>query len=257
MKTIQFILIFTFCNIFLLFAQTPEEIIRISNDKIAIGDMEMTSTINIEDGKGNVRTRQINTLSAKFGDCTKRMIRFLSPAEVKGTGLLIYDYENQADNLWIYMPALRKVRRILSTEKGKNFMGSEFTNADMSQPNVADFNYSNTGNKTIDGKNCTMILPSCKTVAIMQENNFSKKICYIDKLDNLCYRIEYFDLKGKLSRIQHISNYQKQSNGKYFAMKMVMENVVNGRKSILITDKIQTGNTRKESFFTPGSLEIQ
>lgn len=255
MKTIQFILIFTFCNIILLFAQTPEELIRISNDKTAIGDMEMTSTINIEDGKGNVRIRQINTLSATFGDCTKRMIRFLSPAEVQGTALLIYDYENQADNLWIYMPALRKVRRILSTEKGKNFMGSEFTNADMSQPNAGDFIYSNSGNKTIDGKNYILIVATCKTEAIMLENNFSKKISYIDKQDNLCYRIEYYDLKGKLSRIQHNSNYRKQSNGKYFAMKMVMENVINGRKSVLITDKIQTGNTRKENFFTPGNLE--
>lgn len=256
MKTIYFTLIFTFCNI-LLFAQTPAELIKISNDKIAIGDMEMTSTINIEDGKGNVRTRKITTVSAKFADCTKRMIRFLSPAEVQGTALLIYDYENQSDNLWIYMPALRKVRRILSTEKGKNFMGSEFTNADMTQPNADDFNYSDTGNKTIDGKTCRMIVSTCKTEAITQENNFSKKISYIDKNDNLCYRIEYFDLKGKLSRIQHISNYQKQSNGKYFAMKMVMENVINGRKSTLITDKIQIGNTRKENYFTPANLEKQ
>jgi hypothetical protein len=256
MKSTIFTIICTFCTL-LLFAQSPSEVMKISIDKIAIGDMEMTSTIRIEDGKGNVRIRQINTISVKFGECTKRMIRFLAPAEVKGTALLIYDFDNQSDNIWIYMPALRKVRRILSSEKGKNFMGSEFTNADMTQPNADDYIYTDTGSKTIDGKICRMIEAKCKNNEIMQENNFSKKISYIDKSENLCYRVDFYDLNGQLYKIQYISNYQKQNNGKFFALKMVMENVKNGRKSILITDKIQTGSTFRENFFSPGNLEKQ
>ena len=76
---------------------------------------------------------------------------FTSPADVRGTAMLIYDYENKDDDMWIYMPAIRKIRRIVSSEKGKNFMGSEFTNADMSKPNMNDFDYRILSSETYSG----------------------------------------------------------------------------------------------------------
>ncbi len=69
----------------------------------------------------------------------KRFIRFIEPADVRGTAMLIVDNENTADEMWIYLPALKKVRRIVSSEKGKSFMSSEFSNADISSPPISDF----------------------------------------------------------------------------------------------------------------------
>jgi hypothetical protein len=103
--------------------------------------MEAISTLRIYDARGRERVRQTSMASRLFesGSTEKRIIRFLSPAEVKGTGMLIYDYDDRNDDMWIYMPALRKTRRIISNEKRKSFMGSEFSNADMSAPNLEDF----------------------------------------------------------------------------------------------------------------------
>src|SRR5690606_29003066 len=148
----------------------------------------------------NVRVRQIATASRKFSDCTKILIKFLAPADVKGTSLLMFDYEDQEDSQWIYMPALRKVRRIVSTEKGKNFMGSEFTNADMSKPNLNDFNYKILGEATYEGKKCRKIEAIAKDDRIRQENGYSKKISYIDKETDFCYKVEYYDLSDTLIR---------------------------------------------------------
>src|SRR4030042_2147588 len=117
-------------------AQTAKEISQKATEVIDYASMEMVSTLKIYDAKGSERVRQITTATRKFGEKNKTMIKFISPADVKGTAMLIYDYENTGDDMWIYMPALRKTRRIVSTEKGKNFMGSEFTNADMSKPNM-------------------------------------------------------------------------------------------------------------------------
>lgn len=253
MKTL-ILTIFTFC-VLTLGAQQAKDISRKTMNAIDIGDMEMTSTIEIYDTKGNVRTRQISTASRKFKDCNKMMIKFLAPADVKGTIMLVYDYDTQADNQWIFMPALRKVRRILSTEKGKNFMGSEFTNADMSKPNIDDFSYKLLGKETINGKVCLKIEATPLSDAVRQENNFSKRISYIDENDFLCYKIEYFDLAGKLQRVQTISKYQKQANGKYFAFYMMMENVQNGRKSVMKIDRFQAGSKMEEAKFVPGAME--
>jgi hypothetical protein len=252
-KLILLVATLSFSN--LVWSQTAQKISKKSMDAIEVGAMEMISTIHIRDAKGNDRVRQITTASKTFGNVTKMLIKFISPADVKGTAILVYDYENQDDNMWIYMPALRKVRRIVSSEKGKNFMGSEFTNADMSKPNMSDFEYTTLGSETYEGKNCWKIESKCKTQAIQNANGFSKRISYIDKTNYVCYKIEYYDFTGKLHRIQSIGNYKKQSNGTFFTYKMEMENVQTKRKSEMIIDKFQIGSQLPESAFAPTALE--
>jgi len=250
--TITSILIF--CA-FSLTAQNAREISRNATNATEVGDMEMISTINIYDAKGNVRTRQISTASRKFAECTKMLIRFLAPADVKGTALLVYDYDDQDDSQWIFIPALRKVRRIVSAEKGKNFMGSEFTNADMSRPNQQDFDYQLIGETTLEGRKCWRVKATGKTDALKQQNGFSSNISYIDQQTFLCYKIEYFDMSDKLHRIQYITDYKKQANGKYFAYRMTMQNVQNNRKSEMIVDKFQSGSKLPEHTFSPAVLD--
>ena len=87
----------------------------------------------------------------------KRIIKFLSPADVKGTGILIFDYPEKSDDMWIYLPALRKTRRIVSKEKSKSFMGSEFSNANMTAPGLDDFTYATIGEEELEGKFCIII----------------------------------------------------------------------------------------------------
>jgi hypothetical protein len=237
------------------FAQTAREISDKASAVIDYQAMEMVTTLKIYDAKGSERVRQITTATKKFGETSKTMIKFISPADVKGTAMLIYDYENTADDMWIYMPALRKTRRIVSTEKGKNFMGSEFTNADMSKPNMNDFQYKILGTETYEGKECWKVESACGSGTIASENGYSKKISYIEKTTYLCHMIEYYDLNGELNKTQSIRDYRKQANGKYFSYQMEMKNEQNGRKSILFIDKFQTGSNLPESAFTAAMLE--
>ncbi len=127
--------------------QEPRDIMKMSRDVSKISGLESVSTLKIINNKGRERVRKTAMASKEFdgGLTEKRIIRFLEPADVKGTGMLIFDNENDADNMWIYMPALRKVRRIVSSDKGKSFMGSEFSNADMAAGNLDDFTYQSLG----------------------------------------------------------------------------------------------------------------
>ena len=236
-------------------AQTARDISEKATDAIEYDAMEMTSTLKIYDAKGSERIRQVTTATKKFGETSKTLIKFISPADVKGTAILIYDHENAADDMWIYMPALRKTRRIVSTEKGKNFMGSEFTNADMSKPNMNDFQYKILGSETFEGKTCWKIESACNNETVASENGFSRKVSYIEEGSYLCHKVEFFDLQGKLHKIQFIRQYKKQASGKYFAYEMEMRNELNGRKSFMIIDKFQTGSTLPESAFTAAMLE--
>ena len=101
--------------------------------------VKMTSV----DDKGQSRERDI-TMATKLydgGKTEKRIYRFLSPADVQGTSILVFDYEAKADDVWIYLPALRKTRRIVSSQRAQSFMGSEFSYGDLNIPALDEFNY--------------------------------------------------------------------------------------------------------------------
>ena len=241
--------------IFTAKAQDAREISKKASDAINLDALEMVSTLKIISASGEERLRTLSTATRKFGAVSKMIMKFLEPADVRGTTLLVFDNENKDDDMWIYMPALRKTRRIVSSEKGKNFMGSEFTNADMSKPNIDEFNYKILGDETIDGKLCWKIESTCKNETQEEQYGFSKRVTFIEKTNYLAYKIEYYDLSGELLRVESINNYKKQSNGSYFAFNMEMKNVQNNRRSVMTIDKFQLGSNLTEAQFTPVMIE--
>jgi len=236
-------------------AQDPREITQKASDISNPGAFEMTSTLTTYDAKGRKRVRQTTSATKIFGGTTKTIMKFLSPADVKGTGILIFDHEDKDDDMWIYLPALRKTRRIISSEKSKSFMGSEFSNADMGRPNLDDFNYKLDGTTQYEGKTCWVIVSTPINDKVADENGYSKKIVLIDKNKYEVYKAEYYDLDGELWKVMTVSNYQDLGNGKVMAKKIVIENVQNGRHSILAIDKLQTGSSLTENNFTTAMLE--
>jgi hypothetical protein len=238
----------------MLNGQDAREIAERASNSIDMEAMEMVATLSIQDNKGNERVRQIATATKKFDDATKTMMKFLSPAEVKGTTMLVYDYKDREDDMWIYLPALRKTRRIVSSEKAKSFMGSEFSNADMSKPNMEDFSYRLLGSETINGKDCWIVESKCLNEDIEDENGFSRKVVYVEKSTYLPQKMEYFDLDDELYKVMTVSDYRKQSNGSYFAYNMTMENIQTNRKSVMKVDKFQLGSSMSESSFSASNL---
>jgi hypothetical protein len=236
-------------------AQTAREVVKKANDAIKTEAMEMQSTLSIYNQRDDVRTRQLATATKKFGEASKTIIRFTAPPDVAGTAMLIHDYDTRDDDLWIYLPALRNTRRILSSEKGKNFMGSEFTNSDMSIPNIDDFEYRLLGEETIDGKNCYVVESKSANAKVEKEYGVSRKVSYIEKTSYLAQKVEHYDLQGKLKREQIIGDYRKQADGSWFAHYMEMMNVQNGRRSVMVVDAYQQGSAMNEDSFSPTILE--
>jgi len=221
---------------------------------------EMVGTLKIINQKGHERIRKTSIATKSYGDeLSKRIIIFLYPADVKGTGMLVFDYENKDDDMWIYMPALRKTRRIVSSEKRKSFMGSEFTNADISTPNLDDFSYKKLGTEQVDGVDCWKIESTPKDEDIADENGYSKRIIYIGKKDFVIRKTVYYNLDNELHKILEAKNIKliDTENKKYMATEMTMSNKQNGRKSIWIIEKIDVNPNIKDEYFTTDFLEKQ
>lgn len=256
-------MILSVCLAYSLFSFTihgqpsAKEIMQKARDVSKISGLETVSSLKIIDPKGRERVREISMASklTDNGKTEKRILRFLAPAEVKGTGMLIYDYDVESDDMWLFMPALRKTRRIVSGEKNQSFMGSEFSNADMAAPNTDNFTYTMTGSEMVDGTDCWKIESLPVNDQISADLGISKQIIWIGKKDNVNRKTEYYDLDGVLYKIMLCSDVREIAKGKYMAASLQMENVQNGRKSVFSMGQIQYNPNVKEEYFTIAYLE--
>jgi hypothetical protein len=157
--------------------------------------------------------------------------------------------------MWVYLPSMRRTRRIVTTEKGKSFMGSEFSNADMSRPTLDDFTYTLLGEETINGKVCWKVEALTKSREKESEYGFKRRVSYIDKSTYLIQKSELYDRTDKLNKIMTLSDYRKQSNGRYFSYQMEMKNVQNNRRSEMKIQKFQVGSKLDEVNFSVSNLE--
>ncbi len=264
MKTVKFcfriFLAMVFLNI--LHAEeniSAEQIMDKSYKATKVAGYESISTLVIADNRGRERIRKIAAVSKLYdsGETEKRLIRFLSPADVKGTGLLTFDYERKDDDIWLFLPALRKTRRIISSEKSKSFMGSEFSYADMTPPNLEDFQYKSLGEEDIDGMSCWKIEMNPVNEDIADENGFSKKIAYVAQKDYVIRKAIYFDLDGELHKELSVLEVKELdlANHKFKPIHMVMENKQNERKSSFKIEQIQFKPEVKDEYFTTRYLE--
>ena len=136
-------------------------------------------------------------------------------------------------------------------------MGSEFTNADMSSPNLDEFTYKLSGSEIVDAVDCWKVEVTPKDEDVADENGYSKRILYIGKKDYVTRKTIYYDLDGELHKVLVANNIKliDANNKKYMATEMLMTNKQNNRKSIWIIEKIEVNPNIKDEYFTTGYLE--
>ncbi|MBW2650208.1 MAG: outer membrane lipoprotein-sorting protein, partial [Deltaproteobacteria bacterium] len=142
-----------------------------------ISDMEMI----LIDKKGKERIRRIHTFSKDKGEDTLKLMFFQHPADVKDTAFLTYDYDDpdKDDDQWLYLPALRKTKRIASTDKSVSFMGSDFTYSDMTSRNLEDYDYSfyeKGKEKEVNGVKTWVIWSVPRSKDVIEETGYEKSL---------------------------------------------------------------------------------
>lgn len=239
-------------------SQQPDAntILTRSRDLSITGSMSATINLTIIEKNGSSRNRTISMTSMSNGDdVEKRLIRFIEPADVKGTSMLIVDNKALADEMWIYLPALKKTRRIVTSEKGKSFMSSEFSNYDMSSPPVSDFTSRHSATSGSDGQWIIESIPAGDEKA--DEYGFSKKLSYIDREDYQIRKMEFYNFENKLFKVIEILSTHPLSGGKYMVQHMTASNLLTGRKSEILFSRITEGIKVDDTFFTVQNLERQ
>jgi hypothetical protein len=221
---------------------------------------EATIKMTLYDDKGGKREREIAAATKLFdgGKTEKRVFRFLSPADVQGTGFLVFDYEGKPDDAWIYLPALRKTRRILSSQGGQSFMGSEFTYGDLNTPALDDYTYTSGKDEACGGGGiCYVIDVLPKSKATASADGYSKRTYWVNKSKFVTTKVRYYGLDGKLLK-ELIASDVKLLDAKkqrYRTMRNEMINKQNGRRSVFEFTKMTFAPNTKDEYFTPEYIQ--
>lgn len=256
MKKVVFPFVLLLLPLYVMQAQQQDAglIMSKSRDLSLISSLSATVKLSITERNGASRNRTISMTTKSFpGGIEKRFIRFIEPADVRGTSLLVVDNKNQADEMWIYLPALKKTRRIVSSEKGKSFMSSEFTNADMSSPPMSDFNNRHLANS---GSGNLWIIESIpKDEDIAGQYGYSRKVTYLDKDKYQVQKMEFYNFDNELFKTIEIKSVYPFQDGKYMIRNMIASNIITERRSEINFTTINEKVTVEDSYFSLQNLE--
>ena len=222
---------------------TGDEILKKVEENRADSEI-MISEMTIVHKSGAKRVRKIKSWM-KGDDYT--LVRFLSPANVKGTGFL-----SVKDDDWLYLPALKKVRRIATKEKGGSFMGSDFSYDDVGSGSfVEDYNAKLLGTEKYEDHDCYVLelLPKDP-----KDISYSKLKRWVDKENFYSLKTEYYDKHKDLLKIMYLSEFEK-IEGLWIAKKMEMQNVQKGSKTIIISQENQLNPEIPDEMFNTRYLE--
>jgi len=204
---------------------------------------DMLMTLRNKKGRESIREIRVKNLEVD-GDGDKGLTVFNQPRDVKGTAFLTYSHALVPDEQWIFLPALKRVKRISSSNKSGPFMGSEFAYEDISSFEVEKYSYVYLRDEVLDGQDCFVL----ETRPLYKHSGYTKSTVWLDKAEYRIQKIDFYDRKDSLLKIQRFSDY-KQYLGQYWrAHTMVMENQQNGKSTTLQwrNFSFQTGLTDKD-----------
>ena len=202
---------------------------------------EMKMTIIRQSARKRVRKLETKTLTQENG-IEMTMMRFLEPADVRGTGFLTIEDPDGADKTYLYLPAMGKPRRISSEERGGNFMGSDFTYEDLSFT-LSDYNHKLLGGEKIDGDDVYVVESIPVSKDIKDNVGFTKRKSYFSKERLVMLKSIYFNERGKKFKKLINSEFKQIKDGEWLVTRMVMQNEEAGSKTIIEYDdfEINTG----------------
>ncbi len=237
MKSIFYFLILVFIG----FYNSPSNI----TDAISImeknkeinesGDQQVAFTLDLINKKGKKRRQEsVWTYLTDDSDVRYSLFRFHAPSDVKGTGFLSIEYPNKVDDRWLFLPVLGRSRRISANEKTDRFMGSDFTYEDLERVNLLDYDYELLEEETVEGQACYKISTTPNDANTKKESGYSKRILYILKDNYQTVKIDYFNKKGKLSKIFLGKEIKKPEGEKVVRVHyMEMQNLETNHTSII------------------------
>lgn len=235
------------------FAQmTGTQIMQKVYDQPAGNDLQGQLKMTLTNKQGQARVRTLKQYIKTAADIEKKIMFFVTPADVKGTSFMNWSYtDGRADDQWIYLPALKRTKRISSEGASDYFMGSDFTYDDLGDRHPNEDNHKLLRSENVGGKDCYVVESIPKDADYM----YSKTITWVMKDNFLGLKREFYDEDGKLLKVLSIIKYEKIS-GYWTILETEMKNVQKNHKTNMIFSGVKINQGIADSKFTERSMTL-
>lgn len=210
----------------------------------------LTMTLKSADGRESMRKLRARNLEVA-GDGDKTLLIFDEPKDLDGTALLTYAHRGRDDDRWLYVPSIKRVKRITSNNQSGPFMGSEFTYEDLGSVEVENYTYRFVREGTV-GTEKTFVF---ERYPVHKNSGYGRQVVTLDQSAYRVLTIEFFDLKNAPLKTFTASGYRKYANKYWKAARFVMVNQQTGKSTTLDFQGYKFGNGFNPDDFDPKSLE--
>ncbi|MEJ2692547.1 MAG: outer membrane lipoprotein-sorting protein [Candidatus Thiodiazotropha sp.] len=210
----------------------------------------MTMLLRNRQGEESLRNMRNKTLEIeKDGD--KTLVIFDEPRDVKGTALLSFSHKAGDDDQWLYLPALKRVKRIASRNKSGPFMGSEFAYEDISSQEVEKYTYRYLKDVSFEGKAAFLM----ERYPVDPNSGYTRQQVWVDRERYIPLKVDYYDRKHTLLKTLLFRGYQQYLDRYWRADQMFMENHQTGKSTLLSWEKYDFRTGLDEGDFNKNSLK--
>ena len=187
-----------------------------------------TMVLRNRQGKESRRQLRIKVLEVAE-DGNKSLFVFDEPRRVKGTALLIHAHRKGSDDQWLYLPALKRVKRISSSNRSGSFMGSEFSYEDLGAQEVEKFTYKFLREESCGDLDCTVV----ERRPTEKRSGYTRQLVWRDKKELRVWKIEYYDRKNAHLKTLTLAKYDRHLDRYWRAAEMSMVNHLTGKSTVL------------------------
>ena len=239
------------------FAETAEEkglaIAKKQKDRdIGWGDSqsEMKMILRTPNGKENTRMIKIKSLEVQT-DGDKSLMVFDEPKDVAGTAFLSFSHIDTPDDQWIFLPALKRVKRIASKKKSGSFMGSEFSYEDMSSFEIDKYDFKYLRDEDCDLGKCFVV----ESIPKDKYSGYTRLVSWIDQVEYRVSKIEFYDRKKSLLKVMSVNEYTKLEDKFWRPVSSSMQNKQTGKSTELVWSDIRLRTGLTEDDFSKNNLK--
>lgn len=221
---------------------------RRNND---FGDSIVDLTMQIASSQDNYISREMRQMNLEVaGDGDKSIMVFDRPRDLKGAAILTFSHKTEADEQWLYLPALKRVKRISSADKSGPFMGSEFAFEDLSSQEVEKYSYKYLRDESINGELSYVV----ERIPADKYSGYSRQVTWVDQAEYRLQRVDYYDRKDTLLKTMVAADYQKYLNQFWRPGTLTMSNHQTGKSTTLKFDNYQFRTGLQDSDFSPSAI---
>ncbi|RYZ67306.1 MAG: outer membrane lipoprotein-sorting protein [Proteobacteria bacterium] len=240
-------------------AQSGAEIMTKNEEVRKVEDYSTTADLTTERKGESPRKKQFKFWrKIRSGSIRYRTLTlFQEPAEIKGQAILFLENDAGANDISLYLPAYKKVRRVESSQQSGSFMGSDFSYTDITEKHVADYQYDLDREEACGAdQKCFVVRGVPKSDSVRERTGYSKFLIWIDQANHMAVRSDYWDLGGEAIKRITVSETQpvKGLAGRFFSHHIVVEQLKTGSKTTLHFSDLKIPSGTDEAFYNVNQL---